>query len=507
MNQMTKAVETTDSVQVSLFDDLLNQLNAAGQQISSSDITSVINQLLKAREQAKKREDQQRKKEAKEAARKKAEEEKRRQEEHIQAVTSMDLPMDWENLFSGDSRVQRVHADSIPDGLILSLSNLGRVDIEYISSITGVDLKTVILTLRGSIYQNPETWEECFYKGWETAEEYLSGNMVQKWKTAKTANEAYQGYFLENLKAIEKVLPPTLSAEDIYITLGSPWVPADIIEDFICHIMKSRDRYCRVAHDPYTGSWEISNKSLYNHQVAGKSTYGTDRLTALYILERTLNMKTVCVTDEVSCLTTKSGKKRIINQAETVSALEKQKKMIAEFQKWVWKDPDRKVRLETIFENNFGCVRKRHFDGSFLSFPTMSPDVRLYPYQKNAVARILFSPNTLLAHDVGSGKTYVMIAAGMELRRMNLSEKNLYVVPNNLVGQWRDIFLRLYPDANVLCVEPKNFTPAKREKVLKSIRDQDYDGIIMAYSCFELIGLSREHYIRDWRNFGIPFTT
>ena len=499
MKQITNVpgTETSGAVQVSLFDNLLDELNKAGQGVSSSDITVVINQLLSAREQAKKREEKERKRKEKEAAKKKAEEEKRRQEEHIQSVTSMDLPMDWENLFAGDQRAEGVHADSIPDGLILSLSNLGRVDIEYISSITGADLKTVILTLKGSIYQNPETWEECFYKGWETAEEYLSGNMVQKWKAAKAANETYKGYFADNLKAIEKVLPPAVSSQDIYITLGSPWVPEDIIDDFICHILKSDERYCQATHDPYTGSWEISNKSLYNHRVAAKSTYGTSRLTAMYILERTLNMKTVCVTDEISCLTTKSGKKRVVNQAETVAVLEKQKRMIAEFQKWVWKDPQRKARLEEIFENNFGCVRRRHFDGSFLSFPTMSPDITLYPYQKDAVARILFSPNTLLAHDVGSGKTYVMIAAGMELRRMELSKKNLYVVPNNLVGQWRDIFLTLYPDANLLCVEPKNFTPAKRENVLKSIRDQDYDGIIMAYSCFELIGLSREHYIRE----------
>ena len=496
---MEKQTETTvkDTVQISLFDTLLAEMNKAGTKMTANQIATIINKLKSAKDVAKKREERERAQKKKEEAEKEAEQARIRRENHISEVTSMELPLDWENLFAGDPRAEGVHADSIPDGLILSLSNLGRVDIEYIASITGADLKTVILTLKGAIYQNPETWNECFYQGWETAEEYLCGNMVQKWKAAKAANEKYHGYFADNVAAIERVLPPTLSSDDIYITLGSPWVPETVIDDFIRHILKIKDTYNYTTHDLYTGSWEISCKSLYGNRVAAKSTYGTERLTALYILERTLNMKTVCVTDEVICNTNKSGKKRVINQSETVAALEKQKKMIAEFQRWVWQDPERKEQLERIFENNFGCVRKRHFDGSFLTFPTMSSAIELYPYQKDAVARILFSPNTLLAHDVGSGKTYVMIAAGMELRRMGLSKKNLYVVPNNLVGQWKDIFLKLYPQANVLCVEPKNFTPAKRETVLEAIRDKDYDGIIMAYSCFEQVSLSQAHYIKE----------
>ena len=497
MSKNTTRAESRDSAQHSLLDELLTELNKAGSNISSSDISDLIRRLQSTHDSVRKCEDRERARKKKEEAARQAEEERIRKENHIKSVTSMDLPMDWENLFAGDSRTEGVHADSIPDGLILSLANLGRVDIEYIAAITGEDLKSIILTLKGSIYQNPDTWNECFYKGWETAEEYLSGNMVQKWKSAKAANDKYMGYFAENLAAIEKVLPPTLSSEDIYITLGSPWVPEKIIDEFIGHILKLPNTPRYTTHDPYTGSWEIFQKSAYNDRVAAKSTYGTSRMTALYILERTLNMKPICITDEVSCHSGTASKKRLINQAETVAALEKQKKMIAEFQKWVWKDPDRKAQLEMIFENQFGCIRKRHFDGSFLSFPNMSPAVQLYPYQKDAVARILFSPNTLLAHDVGSGKTYVMIAAGMELRRMGLSQKNLYVVPNNLVGQWRDIFLTMYPGANILCVEPKRFTPAKRERVLESIRDKDYDGIIMAYSCFEEINLSQEHYIKE----------
>ena len=182
-------------------------------------------------------------------------------------------------------------------------------------------------------------------------------------------------------------------------------------------------------------------------------------------------MKSVAVTDEVVCNTNSSGKKRVINQSETILAIEKQNKMIKAFQKWVWEDDARKERLERIFENNFSCIRRRIFDGSFLRFPDMSAQINLYPYQKDAVARIIFTPNTLLAHDVGAGKTYVMIAAAMEMRRMGLSEKNMFVVPNNIVGQWKNIFHEMYPSADILCVDPKSFAPSKRESVLERIRD------------------------------------
>ena len=206
-----------------------------------------------------------------------------------------------------------------------------------------------------------------------------------------------------------------------------------------------------------------------------------------------MNMKSVVIKEQVPCRTNPSGKKSIINNEETLAALEKQKLLISEFQKWVWKDKTRKERLQTIFENKYSCVRRRIFDGSFLNFPGMSSEVSLYPYQKDAVARIIFSPNTLLAHEVGSGKTYIMIAAGQELRRLGLSKKNLYVVPNNIVGQWKEIFLQMYPNAKLLIADPKSFSKDKRKTVLKDIRDNDYDGIIMAYSCFEMIPLSKDN--------------
>lgn len=423
---------------------------------------------------------------------------------HITEVTSMNLPLNWENLFSTDTHAQGIHAESIADGLIICLSNLGKVDIEYISFITNEDCKTVIATLKGSIYQNPETWKECFYKGWEMADEYLSGNLRRKWNIAKEANKKYNDYFSENIEAIEKVLPPTIATEDIYVTLGSPWVPTDMIDDFMIHLFGENLRYGEranpksmqyaVKHDELTGTWEIPDKVRYGYRTSVTKQYGTDRISALYILENTLNMKAIKVTDEVACDTNSSGKKRIINQIETITALEKQKKLIEEFQKWIWKDEKRKNRLETIFENKFSCFRKRCFDGSFLQFPDMNENINLYAYQKNAVARILFTPNTLLAHDVGAGKTYVMIAAGMELRRMKLSSKNMYVVPNNIVEQWEHTFHELYPNAELLCIKPKNFTPNKRETMLKKIRDEDFDGIIIAYSCFNQIPISKDYY-------------
>lgn len=498
------------SEQVSIMELLKKKVSE--EEITSKDISDIIVFLKEKKNLIAKREQRLINKRQKEEKERRECEERERKEAHIREVTCMDLPMDWNNVFNSDVRTQGVHTDSIPDGLILSLTALGKVDIQYISSVTGADYKTVICTLKGSIYQNPDTWNECFYEGWETADEYLSGNLMRKWNVARKANVEYNGYFADNIRAIEKVLPPTVATKDIYITLGSPWVPADIIDDFMLYLFGDPLRYwqcsndeqkvwlensLKTIHDEITGTWEIPDKSRYHHSTAVSKTYGTDRMEALYIIEKTLNMKTVAVTDEISCPKNTSGKKRVINKAETIAAIEKQQKLIKTFQQWVWTDEKRKERLEMIFENNFSCVRRRIFDGSFLRFPKMTSEINLYPYQKDAVARIIFTPNTLLAHDVGAGKTYVMIAAGQELRRMGLSSKNMYVVPNNIAGQWKNIFLTMYPDAKLLCIEPKSFTPGKREKVLDQIKNEDFDGIIIAYSCFEMIPVSKAYYIEE----------
>lgn len=260
-----------------ILDEFFQNLKDFGDRLSMEDIDVAVESLQIAFEDLKlmKREVVQKKKEAERKQReedeKREKEEKiRKQKEHIKEVTCMDLPLDWNNPFNADERASGIYIESISDALVKSLTTLGRVDIEFIASVTGSDYKTVITALKGSIYQNPLTWNECFYQGWETADEYLSGNLMQKWKEAKKANKTYNGYFKDNVKAIESVLPPTVATEDIYITLGSPWVPSDVIDDFIEHLFggqakywsnsKSTQEYLSVKHDELTGTWEIPEK-------------------------------------------------------------------------------------------------------------------------------------------------------------------------------------------------------------------------------------------------------
>ena len=424
---------------------------------------------------------------------------------------SVDLSGGWDDILEDTSAHIAEHADSTADALILSLTTKGCVDIDHIAALTGEDIKSVISSLKGSIYQNPDTWCGDLSKGWETKEEYLSGNLIKKLDTAVKANELFHGRFADNIEAIKSVMPTAVTYEDIYVTLGSPWLPSDIIDEFIFHICGNpyehrygNDDYIRrmiehdkTIHDDVTGTWEIPNKNRYSHSVAVKQTYGTPRMEALHIIEKTLNMQTITVKDEIETDTTRSGKKLVINKKETVAAIEKQNAIINEFETWIWTDEDRKKRLQDIFTEKYGCIIRRVFDGSFLTFPGMSSDMQLFKYQKDAAARIIFSKNTLLAHDVGAGKTYVMAAAGQELRRMGLSLKNLFVVPNNIVGQWERIYKTLYPSAKLMCISPKDFTVSKRNKILAKIRDEDYDGIIMASSCFDLIPMSNKYYLSD----------
>ena len=453
--------------------------------------------------QAKKLADEQKRREA--AAKRAAARAEKKRLQHVAEVTAMDLPMDYVNAFADDERAT-AQFDNVSDGLLMSLDMLGIVDIEFIASVTGKDLESVIKELKGSIYQNPLHWNECFYKGWETADEYLSGNIMHKYKIAKEANQAYNGYFAANIKALESVMEPDIDPKDIYITLGSPWVPTDIIDDFIIHLLGTKppnveqyytDEFA-VRHDETTGIWEIPRKTRFReahwygkYDNVNFKTWGTDRMDMLHLMERILNMKTIEIRDAID----DDGKIRVINQAETVKALEKQDQMIQEFQSWVWKKPERRKRLQAAYCRKYGNIRKRVFNGEFLMFPDMNKEVELYPYQKNSVARIIFSPNTLLAHDVGCGKTYVMIAAGMELRRLGKSKKNLYVIPNNIVGQWESLFYKLYPKANILVVTNRNFNLQKRNETLQRIKDEDFDAIIMAYSCFDMLSLSEKYYM------------
>lgn len=273
--------------------------------------------------------------------------------------------------------------------------------------------------------------------------------------------------------------------EDIEVSLGVPWISEGIINDFARHII-GRDISCSiVSYEPITGNWAIRYKRDYDRYISCTKTYGTKKYNAMRILEATLNVREIRIYD--------SDNK--FDEAETIAVLEKQKLIVEEFRRWIWQDEDRIWEIEEAYNNMFAELEKPVCDGSKLSFPEMSPKYRLYDYQKDAVERIINERNTLLAFDVGAGKTYIMIAAAMKMRSMGISRKNMFVVPNSIVGQWEKIFTELYPKAKLLAIEPKAFKPELRSKILTQMRDGDYDGIIIAYSCFEMIPLSEQYMI------------
>lgn len=512
------------------IDEFFKALKEAGDVLSYEDLDIAIETIKLAGYEQRERELRRKKEREAEKLREQMERETRRRQkaaeraaarkekkrlEHVESVTRMDLPLDFTNPYDDDDRAN-AECDSLSQALFMSIDMLGMVDIEFIASVTGKDLRGVIEGLRGSIFQNPLHWNEVFYKGWETADEYLSGNIIHKLKVAKDANAEYNGYFQSNVDALEKLVDADISIEDIYVTLGSPWVPTDIIDDFITYMAfggnvnsaEAQEYYehClsseyAVKRDDYTGMWEIPKKTRFRTSYChGKfeevnyKIYGTDRMDMLYILENTLNMKTISITD-LKNPDDEKDKRRIINPQETAKALEKQRYMTDVFKRWVWDDENRKARLQSAYCRKYGNIRKRNFDGSFLELPGLSEDITLYDYQKNAIARIIFSPNTLLAHDVGSGKTFIMIAAGMELRRLEKSKKNLYVIPNNIISQWEETFLKMYPKAKLLVVTNSNFNAKCRNDTLMKIKNEDYDAILMTYSCFDMLSLSDKYYI------------
>ncbi len=397
--------------------------------------------------------------------------------------------VDFSNIFTPDQNDNNIKPDSISDGLILSLSNRGKVDIPYICEICQTDKYQVIQELRGSIFQNPNTWNEQIDQGWETKEEYLSGNLRKKLIEAELAEKNYPSVFSDNINVLTETLrrQPGISASEIFITLGSPWVPTDVIEDFIKYLL--RVCYARVSHDLNTGTWSV-DATAYNS--LDTVTYGTNRMSARHIIESTLNQSNITITDAYYDFNKKV--KRVKNEKETLLALEKQKLILEKFHHWVFSNDTRKRRLENIYNTLYCTNFARIYDGSFLKLPDLNKDVQLFDYQKNAVARIIFSPNTLLAHDVGSGKTYEMIAAAHELKRMGLSNKNLIVVPNDIVNQWESLYKEMYPKANILVVRAKDFTPGKKNLTLTKIKDNDYDSIIIPYSSFDKIPLSPDFY-------------
>ena len=414
--------------------------------------------------------------------------------DNLTTQNNSNIQINFDSVFNDEIKVE-VKNCSVQDALIHSLNNRGRVDISYISELSKKTIAEVIKLLEGTIYLDPKKWDGHFplKYGWVTKEEYLSGNVYDKYKTAFIYNKQHCGLFNKNVEALQAVLPKNVDPKDIYVTLGTPWLPNTIVEDFIHYLLNYRER---VNHDDITGSWHFENRYGGDY-ISNYRTYGTKRINAINIIEKTLNLQPIKVTDNHG---TKEKPIYITNEKETNLALEKQSLILKKFQEWVWQDVARARLLRSIFYEKYCSSRKREYDGSFLTFPDLNKDISLYPYQKNAVARILFSKNTFLAHDVGSGKTYEMIAAGHELKRMGLSKKNLYVVPNNIVDQWANIYKMMYPNDHVLVVTNKNFKPDKREETLRKMKDEDYDGIIIDYASFSLIPLSPSFYIQKFHD-------
>ena len=404
---------------------------------------------------------------------------------------AIDIKLDQDWLVESELQVDADQPMSAADALVRSIRDRHRVDMSYIARLTCQSEAEASGALGNSVFLDPETG------GWELAGVYLSGELGRKLVAAREAC-GRSTLFERNVVALEKAMPPKIPAGQIYVTLGSPWVPEDVVLDFIHHLMPASSHIdLKILHDRNTGSWNIKGKGPMKSWPGSVEVWGTKRVPALDILEGALNGRDVRVYDEVPCSHNKTGYKSVLNHADTMEALEKQFRMSGEFASWLWTDTRRARRLEDAFNRAYGTFAIQRFDGSCLEFPGMSPDVELRPYQRDAVMRILLRNTMLLAHDVGSGKTYTCIAAGMELRRIDSSERVLYVVPNNVVGQWADLFSKLYPQANVLVVHPKCFGKARRQTILADIRDGGYDAVIMAQSSFDLVPISKKFKLSE----------
>lgn len=373
------------------------------------------------------------------------------------------------------------------EALAVSLSEKGCVDLTYMAKLAGTDENEIIHSLRGQIYPVPDE------NRYVPADEYLSGNI----RTKLTVAKAYPGYE-ENIKALEAVLPEPLGPGEIDVRLGSTWVPVEIYKQFMFELLKTPvyERNFGKIDLTYTESldlWHIKGKGLGSN-VLTSTTYGTGRASAYRILESTMNLRPMQITDEVE--DENGNKRRVVNAKETALACEKQDLIKEKFQSWIWEDPQRREALCKIYNEKFNSIRPREYDGSHLAFPGMNPEIDLRPHQRRAVARQIYGGNTLLAHAVGAGKTYEIAAAIMERKRLGLTSKAMIVVPNHLIGQWASEFLALYPAARLLAVTKKDFEKSKRREFCGRIAASDVDAVIIAHSQFEMIPLSKERQVR-----------
>ena len=384
------------------------------------------------------------------------------------------------------------HVDTASEALAVSIGEKARVDLEYMGSLTGKTQEQLAEELRGVIFPVPGEVETNGKPHYATADEYLSGNVREKLRQARAAAEARPTY-TTNVEALEKVQPKDLTAGEISVRLGATWIPEDVVEQFTHELLQTPFYYksrIRVRYSSVTGEWNVSEKSLDRSSIRVFNTYGTKRVNAYKLIEDTLNLRDVRVFDTVQ---DENGKEqRVLNKKETAIAQDKQDQIKEKFQEWVWADPTRRERMCTLYNEKFNAIRPREYDGSHLVFAGMNPEITLRPHQRNAVARAIYGGNALFAHVVGAGKTYEMIAAAMESKRLGLSSKALFVVPNHIIGDFASDFLDLYPGANILVATKKDFEKQRRKKFCARIATGDYDGIILGHSQFEKIPLSPE---------------
>ena len=374
------------------------------------------------------------------------------------------------------------------EALALSIGEKARVDLPYMARLTGRTQEEIISELQGVIFKVPLS-EPARYV---TADEYLSGNVREKLKTAEIAAKA-DPELAVNVATLEKVIPKDLPASEISVRLGTTWIPQEDIQQFIMELLTPSSYAAgrlKVRYTPYNGDWFIENKSSDIGNVKADSTYGTKRASAYRIIEDTLNLRDTRIFDYV--YDEHNNKKAVLNHKETTAAQAKQEVIKQAFGDWIWKDPERRNRLVRYYNDTFNSIRPREYDGSHITFGGISPEIKLRPHQVNAIAHILYGGNTLLAHKVGAGKTFEMVAAAQESKRLGLCQKSMFVVPNHLVGQWASEYLRLYPSANILVTTKRDFETGNRKKFCGRIATGAYDAVIIGHSQFEKIPISEE---------------
>lgn len=377
--------------------------------------------------------------------------------------------------------------ETASEALALSIGEKARVDLDYMAQLTGKPQEEIAEELRGVIFRVPNT-EPAKYV---TADEYLSGDVREKLKVAEIAAKFDPALTL-NVEALKQVIPKDLSAAEISVRLGTTWIPETDIQRFVMELLTPSSHAAgriRVRYTPYNGDWFIENKSSDFGNVKAESTYGTKRASAYRIIEDTLNLKDTRIFDYIY---EDGNKKAVFNQKETMAAQAKQEVIKQAFQDWIWKDPERRNRLVRYYNDTFNSKRPREYDGRHITFGGISPEITLRPHQVNAIAHILYGGNTLLAHKVGAGKTFEMVAAAQESKRLGLCQKSMFVVPNHLVGQWASEYLRLYPSANILVTTKQDFEISNRKKFCGRIATGDYDAVIIGHSQFEKIQMSVE---------------